>query len=352
MPSFATRRVTAVLSERAGLQRVGLDDGRHAYVLTQLTGPVAVGDDVVVNTTAVDLGLGTGGWDVVHWNLARDSWSSPGPGHIVKLRYTSLQVDTGAAEDLHSDVLADVPDLAGRPVVACALHSQVAAVAAVARHLAPEARLAYVMTDGAALPLALSDLVASLCEASLLDVTLTSGQAFGGDLEAVNVPSAIALAVIVAESDVVIVGPGPGVVGTRTALGATAVEVASVIDGAAALGAAPVVALRYSEVDDRRRHQGISQTTLVGLRLAGRAATLAVPVGPTGERVAAELAGRPELAHHMLERIATPDVAVLLDKAGLAVTTMGRGPVDDPGFFALAGAAGAVAARLAAEGRR
>jgi hypothetical protein len=352
MASFATRRVAAVLSERVGLQRVALEDDRQAYVLTQLTGPVAAGDDVVVNTTAVDLGLGTGGWDVVHWNLSRSSWSSPGPGHIMKLRYTSLQVDTGAAEDLHSDVLADVPDLSGRPVVACALHSQVAAAAAVTRHLAPEARLAYVMTDGAALPLALSDLVASLGEAGLLDVTVTAGQAFGGDLEAVNVPSAVALAVIVGDADVVIVGPGPGVVGTRTALGATAVEVASAVDVAAALGATPVVALRYSEVDERRRHQGISQTSLVALRLAGRAATLAVPTGPTGDRVAAELAGRPELAHHVLERIATPDVAVLLDKAGLAVTTMGRGPADDPGFFTLAGAAGAVAARVATEARR
>ena len=47
-----------------------------AYVLTQLTGAVAVGDRVVVNTTAVELGLGTGGWHVVHWNLdARPTWT-------------------------------------------------------------------------------------------------------------------------------------------------------------------------------------------------------------------------------------------------------------------------------------
>ena len=42
-------------------------------MLTQLTGRVDVGDAVVVNTTAVELGLGTGGWHVVHWNLARDA---------------------------------------------------------------------------------------------------------------------------------------------------------------------------------------------------------------------------------------------------------------------------------------
>ena len=127
MPTYRTARVTSVLEERAGLQRVDTDAGR-AYVLTQVTPPVAPGDDVVLNTTAVDLGLGTGGWHVVHWNLSTREWSAPGPGHILKLRYTSLQVDTGAAEESRPD-LPD--DLDGMPVVACTLHSQVAVVAAV-----------------------------------------------------------------------------------------------------------------------------------------------------------------------------------------------------------------------------
>ena len=95
---FVTATVTAITAERAGLQKVEVD-GEPAYVLTQLIGPVAVGDRVVVNTTAVDLGLGTGGWHFVHWNLSREAWSEPGPGHVMKLRYTSLQVDTGAAEE-------------------------------------------------------------------------------------------------------------------------------------------------------------------------------------------------------------------------------------------------------------
>ncbi|HEX8803395.1 MAG TPA: DUF3866 family protein, partial [Acidimicrobiales bacterium] len=219
MPRFATATVRRLLAERRGLQRVETDAGR-AYVLTDLTGPVAEGDRVVLNTTAVDLGLGTGGWHVVHWNLARESWGQPGPGHIMKLRYTSLQVDTGAAEEDHPDVPAALDDL---PVVACSLHSQVAVVAAVVRHLRPSARVAYVMTDGAALPLVLSDLVHALRERGVLDVALTAGHAFGGDLEAVSVPSALALARHVAGADVVVVGMGPGVVGTGSALGTTAV---------------------------------------------------------------------------------------------------------------------------------
>src|SRR4030081_3366485 len=75
MPSFRSGKVTTLLMERPGLERVEVDLGdgpERAYVLTQLTGSVAVGDRVVVNTTAVELGLGTGGGDVVHWNLARE----------------------------------------------------------------------------------------------------------------------------------------------------------------------------------------------------------------------------------------------------------------------------------------
>src|SRR5918995_3777717 len=201
MPAFRTATVTAILLERPGLQRVETDAGR-AYVLPDLIGPVAVGDRVVLNTTAVDLELGTGGWHVVHWNLARDGWDGPGPGHIMKLRYTSLQSDTGAAEEDHPDL----PEtLGGVPVVACSLHSQVAVVAAVVHHLRPAARVAYVMTDGAALPLALSDLARRLRERGVVDITITAGHAFGGDLEAVSMPAALALARHVAAADIAIV---------------------------------------------------------------------------------------------------------------------------------------------------
>src|SRR5205085_3218510 len=121
VPSFVSAVVASITSERPGLQRVDLDNGRRAYVLTQLIGSVAAGDRVVVNTTAVDLGLGTGGWDVVHWNLSREAWSQRGAGHVMKLRYTSLQADTGAAEEL--EVYDPPVSLAGAPVAACAPHS-------------------------------------------------------------------------------------------------------------------------------------------------------------------------------------------------------------------------------------
>jgi hypothetical protein len=213
MPSFRTGRVVRLLQERAGLQRVEVDLGtgpERAYVLCDLTGPVADGDEVVVNTTAVELGLGTGGWHVVHWNLARSEWSEKGPGHIIKARYTSLQTDVGSAEEHFDPELADVESIEGMPVVAAALHSQVPAVAVAFKQRAPGAKLAYVMTDGAALPLVLSDLVAALRERELIDATVTCGHAFGGDYEAVSIFSALAVARHVARADVAVVAMGPG----------------------------------------------------------------------------------------------------------------------------------------------
>lgn len=332
MPSFRTTRVTAVLSERPGLQRVETDLGR-AFVLTQLIGSVAAGDEVVVNTTAVELGLGTGGWHAVHWNLARRDWSEPGPGHIMKLRYTSLQVDAGAAEEEHPDLPTS---LDGLPVVVGSLHSQLAPVAVAVRAARPAARITYLMTDGAALPVALSDLVHELRRADLLAGVITCGHAFGGDLEAVTVASGLALAAHVLRADVAIVTMGPGVVGTGTPLGTTAIEVAGVLDTATALGGRPVAVARMSDGDPRSRHQGLSHHTRTALDLTRSAVTVAAPPG-----VELQVASR----HRVVA--ATPvEVAALLDAHRLQVTTMGRGPEADPLFFDAAAAAGTVAASL------
>jgi len=223
----------------------------------------------------------------------------------MKLRYTSLQVDTGAAED-------DGGDLGGKPVVACDVHSQLAAVAIAFAEAAPGRRLSYVMTDSAALPLALSDLIADLVDRGLLGETITCGQAFGGGREAVNLHSALVLA----EGDAVVVAPGPGVVGTGSRLGFGGLEVAAVVDATTRLGGRPIVAVRYSGADDRPRHQGRSHHTATALELASHPALVPTPA----------------------EGWSGPDVG--------AVTTMGRTQAEDPEFFRYAGAAGLAAAQL------
>lgn len=341
MPRFRTAEVTEVLSQRRGLQRlaVRMPDGStaRAYALTELIGDAAVGDHVVLNTTAVDLGLGTGGWHFVHWNTSRDSLDVPGPEHIMKIRYTSLQSDVGTSELAHPEE-ADRP-LSGTPVVVCTVHSQVPLVALGFASGMPGGRLAYVMTDGASLPLAMSDLVASMLERGLLVGSVTAGHAFGGDLEAVTVASALGLAAHVMNADAIVVGMGPGVVGTGTAMGTTAIEAASLLDTASARGGVPVLCVRASEGDHRSRHAGVSHHIHTALALAS-AAPLVAPEP-------AEVADLPGV--RCVEPFEVPDPGDLQDAAGLDVTTMGRHHHEDPVFFRAAVAAGVLAATTAAD---
>ncbi|HEV7865336.1 MAG TPA: DUF3866 family protein [Acidimicrobiia bacterium] len=346
MPSFRTGVVVRLLETRRGLQRVEVDLGdgpERAYALTQLTGPVGVGDRVVVNTTAVELGLGTGGWHVVHWNLAREEWREPGPGHVLKVRYTSLQADVGSTEE-HEAALVDGDSVDGMPVVAAGLHSQVPAVAVAFKDAAPNARLVYVMTDGAGLPLALSDLVAALTDRGLIDATVTCGQAFGGDFEAVSVFSALAVARHVAGADAVVVAMGPGVAGTGTRLGFSAIEVGPVLDAAVAVGGRPVACLRASFADPRPRHQGLSHHSATALGLACRSrVTIPLPLvgGPEEERLRAGVVAAGLDRRHDVVAVKPPDILGLFAQQGLAVTSMGRPAADDPVLFACGAAAGA-----------
>lgn len=342
-----------LLEQRTGLQRVEVDLGagaERAYVLTELTGTVADGDDVVVNTTAVELGLGTGGWHVVHWNLAREQWSEKGPGHIIKARYTSLQTDVGSAEEHFDPELADVDSIDGMPVVVAALHSQLPAVAVAFKDLRPDARLAYVMTDGAALPIALSDLVANLRDRDLVDATITCGHAFGGDYEAVSVYSALAVARHVVGADAAVVVMGPGIVGTGTRLGFSGIEVGPVLDAVAGLEGDPIACLRVSFADERPRHQGVSHHTLTTLRVACRSrVTIPVPtVGGADEaRIRDDLDAGGISTRHELVDVAPVDIVERLDAHGLRLTSMGRPAAADPVLFEAAAAGGVLAARRA-----
>ncbi len=314
----------------------------RAYVLTELIGSVDIGDEVIVNTTAVDLGLGTGGWHFVHWNLRRREWQQPGPGHIMKLRYTSLQADVGSTEEHHRE-LEHVETVDPLVVIASSLHSQLAGIAVAARHAKPGCRIAYVMTDGAALPLALSDLVASLREKSIIDCSITAGQAFGGDYEAVSLASALVIARHVVNADIAIVAMGPGIVGTNTALGYSGVELASTLDMASALGARSIACLRASDSDPRERHRNISHHTVSALsRLTSRRSEVAFPHTASSQFRDSLEASRID-ARHEVREVQIPDVVALFTEHQLKVSSMGRAAKDDPILHECAAAAAVLA---------
>jgi hypothetical protein len=231
--------------------------------------------------------------------------------------------------------------------VVAALHSQLPAVAAAFRSARPEGRLAYVMTDGAGLPLALSDLVATLCSKGLVDATVTCGHAFGGDYEAVSIYSALAVARHVAQADATVVVMGPGIVGTNTRLGFSGMEVGPILDAAHALGGVAIACLRVSFADGRDRHVGLSHHSATALRLATRErALVAVPELPADQAVRLRddlVAAGIDRRHHLVD-VAAPDALELFARFGLAIASMGRPAAADPALFQAAAAAGTLAA--------
>jgi hypothetical protein len=316
--------VTEILERHDGLVRLEVD-GRPCIAYPGLTGPVARGDDVVVNVQGLDLGLGSGGFDVLHANLTRGMGLPADEGaHVMKLPYTPLQHAVVHVEESPGEGVPDA--LAGLPVVCCSLHSQVAPACA---GLGPDLTVAYVQLPGGALPVALSDTVRDLRGRGYLDTTVAVGPCFGGDLACVSAASAL-VACAVSGVDAVVCAIGPGVVGTGSRYGHGGLAAADAAIAARALGASPVVAARVSEVDARERHRGLSHHTRAALDLIGAPVVVAWPAG--------------------LEPPAAVDGLEVVDASGwreacadLPLSHMGRGADDDPWFFAAAFAAGALA---------
>ena len=351
--------VTSIVSESGGVQRLGMavDDGSagEAIAYTALVGACFVGDRVLANTTAVSLGLGTGG---LHFVVAREGQGSgvalddPSGGHVMKLRYSPHQRDVMSVESPespHHETMSAATTLLGMPVVCCGLHSQVPLVAAEVKNADPALTVAYCMTDQAALGLGLSSLMALSVKAGLVDATISCGQAFGGRYEAVNLHSGLLAAKWVAGADVAVVAIGPGVVGTATPFGHGGVAQGEAINAVSALGGTPVTCLRVSFADARERHRGVSHHTLTALAQIALAPSLVAVPMLSDEDLHAIQQDLDDAGVWRLHRRADArsGAASEPDMRGVGVTTMGRGPADDPAFFSAAFAAGDIAFRVA-----
>ena len=134
-----------------------------------------------------------------------------------------------------------------------------------------------------------------------------------------SIHSALAVARHVAGADAAVVAMGPGVVGTGTRLGFSALEVGPILDAAAALGGVPIACLRASGADPRPRHRGLSHHSATTLRLACRERVI-IPVPEGGEeetilQVALAAAGLDQ--RHEVVIVKTPDIVALFAEAGL-----------------------------------
>jgi hypothetical protein len=327
----------------------------RALAYPALTGRPQPGDRVLINANAVELGLGTGGYALVIAVPDRLPEDRPGPGHVIKARYTPLQACVLAADEQgspHHEVLRDADDLAGMPVVVADLHSALPAVLAALRAGAPTPPVtAYIMLDGGALPVWFSRACAGLREAGWLAGTISVGQAYGGDLETVTVHTGLLAARHVLGADVAVVAQGPGNLGTGTRWGFSGVACGEAVNAVAVLGGRPVASLRVSEADARDRHRGISHHSLTAYgRVALAPADVVVPEldGEFGATVAAQ-AERLSPPHRLV-RVRTDGLMEALRASPVPLSTMGRGLAEDPAYFLAAAAAGRHAARLLARG--
>jgi len=341
---------------------VALDDAPdssvRALAYTAMVGTPRTGERVLLNASALLRGLGTGGLAFV---VARpdDLPADPaqGAGHIVKARYTPMQQMLLAVDEQdsrHHQQLADADDLEGMPVVVADLHSALPAVLAGIRAVAPDARVAYVMTDGGALPAAFSRAVAGLADAGWLASTITVGQAFGGDHEAVTTHTGLLAARHVVGADVTVVAQGPGNVGTGTRWGYSGVACADALHAADVLGGRGVASLRVSGTDRRSRHRGISHhsRTAYGRALLTPAdvPVTTLPGHDVDALVRTQLDDLVSTARARLTVVEVPAEGLLdaLRTSPVALTTMGRDLDEDPAPFVAAAAAGAYAAAVSA----
>lgn len=302
---------------------------RRAFADIGMVGACEVGDEVVVNVEAVDLGLGSGGRDVVVVNLTRGlDAKADDSRRVMKLNYTPLQfcVDPVEPERLEQPV--------GRPVGVFPLHGHLAPVVWAASQERPGIRIGYVQTGGGALPGAYSRDVATLRERGLLADHITAAPAYGGEAEAMTTIGALHAGLTERGWDCAVVGPGPGIIGSGTALGHGGMLAMDSVHAALALRCPTVLVARASSGDPRERHQGISHHTR---------STLSLLLAPVTVGLSSSVQLPTELEGHRWVH-AEPDLDGYA-ASGLSRTTMGRDLLDDAVFFEQALSGGIALAR-------
>lgn len=325
------------------------DAAAKAIAYPALVGVPEIGDRLLVNTTALAMGLGTGGYAVVIANPDRLPADREGDGHLVKMRYSPLQATVLGVDEQdspHHAAIAACESVAGMPVVVADLHSALPAIVAGVHADRPHARIAYVWTDGGALPAWFSRSVADL--GGRLAGTITVGQAVGGDLEAVTVHSALIAAHQVLGADVVVVAQGPGNLGTGTPWGFSGVAAGEALNAAYAVGGRPVAALRISDADPRGRHAGVSHHSSTAFFKVGLV-PVDVPLpaelpGDLTDAVERDLAGLP--ARAVRHEVPSDGLDDALRALPVRLSTMGRGLDEDYAYFLVNAAAGRFAAGL------
>jgi hypothetical protein len=367
MMHWSLATVEKELAARPGVQEleVMMPEGLIAKAIHYTDSlPVACpGDRVWLNTTAVLLNLGTGGY---HFVLAfadkeqpvyqDEQGLSPSQGHMMKLRYTPLQRAVLSAEEQsspHHELFKDRSKrLDGMPVLIGELHSMLPIATAWLRYRSRHPmKIVYIMSDGGALPLAFSNQAAYLRGEGWIDGTVTYGHAYGGEVETMNKFTALLAAKHILGADIVIVTMGPGMAGTGTELGHTGIETGEIANAVVKLGGMPVLMPRVSFADQRSRHRGISHHTLAVLEhVVAYPTDIVLPRAMDQEKrayMAAQLnKAVPACPIRWVDEVNIVLLNEALNSVGISIRTMGRGVEEDPYFFLSVAAAAEQAIQL------
>ncbi len=311
-----------------------------------LTGPIKIGDIIILNTTAVELSLGTGGIHFVIFNYSNESKDFKGKGHIMKLRYTPQQIKCLVAEEedsLYHQMFKDFKSLDNHIFIIGSLHSMLAPIVAMLKWLDKDIKINYIMTDGGSLPIHFSNTVKSLKQKKLIENTITIGHAFGGDLECTNIYTGLIGAKEILKGNVTIIAMGPGIVGTGTKYGFSGIEQGQIIDAVNTLDGNPIAVPRISFSDLRDRHKGISHHTR----------TVLSEIAKTSSKVIIPLLDEYKLniLNEQIESLNInnkhdiiyedgKDIFEAMNYFNLDIKTMGRGYEEDKEFFLTLGAVG------------
>ncbi len=304
-----------------------------------LTGSVQVGDRVVINTSAVNLSLGTGGFHFVIYNKRHfESDFTTSTGHVMKLRYTPMQLKCLTVEESESQyhqLFKEKDRIDGMKVLVGSLHSMLLPAVYIIKKRQPSLKITYIMTDSACLPISFSKTVKDLKKDSLIHHTITCGQAFGGDYEAVNIYTGLIAAKYICKCDIAVVIPGPGVVGTDSKLGFSNIEEGHIIDAVNTLKGNPIVIPRISFADKRQRHKGISHHTITILsKITYSRANIGFPIFNNQEKnqiIQNQIISNKINRRHDINYINTNSMEI--EEIKTKVNTMGRCYEEDPDFF-------------------
>lgn len=322
----------------------------------KITGEIKIGDEVILNTTAVELSLGTGGYHYVLYNYSNERKKLKNNGHIMKLRYTPLQIKCLTAEEEDSpyhEKFLNFKSLDGSIFIVGTLHSMLAPIACMIKWIDPKLNINYIMTDAGALPIDFSLTVQKLKKKNIINNTITVGHAFGGDLECTNIYNGLIASKEILNSDITIITMGPGIVGTGTKYGFSGIEQGYIIDSINTLEGIPIAVPRVSFADKRKRHFGISHHTI----------TVLSEICKTSSNVVFPIIDKDKLSilkkqiidnninkKHNLIYENGDEIEKALNKYNIKVRTMGRGLKEDKEYFLTLGAIGKVAVKLYNEG--